>query len=445
MYGEELIMNIILLSGGSGKRLWPLSNEVRSKQFLKLFKIENDQYESMAQRVCRQIRMVEPQANITITTGIQQKSAVINQLGNDVDICIEPMRRDTFPAIALASAYLKEKKNLTRESVVIVCPVDAYTEASYFEKFRFLEEVVTNEQCNLTLMGIKPTYPSEKYGYILPEKNDVSVFQVKEFKEKPDIQTAKKLIEDGAIWNSGVFAFKIGYIMDIITQYVDILNYEYMYEHYKEFPKISFDYAVVEKEKNINCVCFDGSWKDVGTWNTLSEEMSFETFGNAMLVENCEDVHVINELDVPILVAGVKNAIVAASADGIIISDRNASSFIKPYVDKIDQRVMFEEKSWGDFRVLSVEKYAMTIKLHINAGRSMSYHCHHNRDEVWTILKGEGVVTLGERRRPIGAGAVVELPAGVKHTIKAITDMEIIEIQLGDRVIDSDVETFKFD
>ncbi len=109
--------------------------------------------------------------------------------------------------------------------------------------------MVTKEQCNLTLMGIKPTYPSEKYGYILPEKNDESVFQVKEFKEKPDIQTAKKLIEDGAIWNSGVFAFKIGYIMDIITQYVDILNYEYMYEHYKEFPKISFDYAVVEKGK----------------------------------------------------------------------------------------------------------------------------------------------------------------------------------------------------
>ena len=435
-------MNIILLSGGSGKRLWPLSNEVRSKQFLKLFEAENGQYESMTQRVCRQIRTVEPEANITITTGVQQKSAIINQLGQDIDICIEPMRRDTFPAIALAIVYLKEKRNLSRESAVIVGPVDPYTDNQYFCKFHDLEEAVITGDNNLVLMGISPTYPSEKYGYILPELGAGKVRKVRSFKEKPCLEDAKTLISQGAMWNSGVFAFKIGYILDILSEYVDDIAYDYLYEHYHELPKLSFDYAVVEKEKNIGCISFQGEWKDVGTWNTLAEEMSSSALGNVLLVENCENVNVINELDIPVLVAGIKDTIIAASADGIIISDKNASSFIKPYVDKIDQRVMFEEKSWGDFRVLSVEKYAMTVKLHINAGRFMSYHCHHNRDEVWTILKGEGVVVLGERKRPIGAGAVVEMPAGVKHTIKAITDMDVLEIQMGDKISDEDAETF---
>lgn len=435
-------MNIILLSGGSGKRLWPLSNEVRSKQFLKLFKSESGQYESMTQRVCRQIRSVEPGANITITTGVQQKSAIINQLGENIDICIEPMRRDTFPAIALAVVYLKEKRKLSRDSAVIVGPVDPYTDNHYFEKFHELEEAVVSGGSNIVLMGINPTYPSEKYGYILPEMNAGKVKKVKSFKEKPCLEDAKALISQGAIWNSGVFAFKVGYILDTLSDYVDNIAYDYLYEHYHELPKRSFDYAVVEKEANIGCISFQGSWKDVGTWNTLAEEMSSSVLGNALLVENSENVNVINELDVPILVAGIKDVIVAASADGIIISDKNASSFIKPYVEKINQRVMFEEKSWGDFKVLSVEKYAMTVKLHINAGRSMSYHCHHSRDEVWTILKGEGVVILGERKRPIGAGAVVEMPAGVKHTIKAITDMEVLEVQMGNQISDEDVETF---
>ena len=293
-------MNIILLSGGSGKRLWPLSNEVRSKQFLKLFEAENGQYESMTQRVCRQIRTVEPEANITITTGVQQKSAIINQLGQDIDICIEPMRRDTFPAIALAIVYLKEKRNLSRESAVIVGPVDPYTDNQYFCKFHDLEEAVITGDNNLVLMGISPTYPSEKYGYILPELGAGKVRKVRSFKEKPCLEDAKTLISQGAMWNSGVFAFKIGYILDILSEYVDDIAYDYLYEHYHELPKLSFDYAVVEKEKNIGCISFQGEWKDVGTWNTLAEEMSSSALGNVLLVENCENVNVINELDIPV-------------------------------------------------------------------------------------------------------------------------------------------------
>lgn len=440
-------MNVILLSGGSGKRLWPLSNEVRSKQFLKLFKCDNNTYESMAQRVCRQIQKVSPDANITVTTGIQQKSAVMNQLGDFVEVCVEPMRRDTFPAIALATAYLRKKKELDLNDVIIVCPVDPYTDNSYFENFKLLERIAASGDSNLTLMGISPTYPSEKYGYIVTEDQESGINfarRVLEFKEKPGVEEAKELIKKGAVWNSGVFAFKVGYILSMIEKYVKITDYTYLFENYDKFPKISFDYAVVEQEKNINCIRYEGRWKDVGTWNTLAEEMSTDTLGNVLLADDCQGVNAINELEIPILVSGVQNVIVAASADGIIISDKNASSYIKPYVESIDQRVMYKEKSWGEFRVLNEGKYAMSIKLNIKSGRSMSYHCHHNRDEVWIILDGKGMVTVGERTKMAGIGDIVELPAGVRHSIEAVTDMEVMEIQLGEVVSDSDVERFEF-
>ena len=202
-------MNIILLSGGSGKRLWPLSNDVRSKQFIKLFKNEDGKYESMVQRVYRQIIAVDSDAKVTVATSKSQASAIKNQLGENVSICVETCRRDTFPAIALAASYLHDELGVKDDEVVVVCPVDPYVDNSYFENVKRLEEIVKDTEANLTLMGIEPTYPSEKYGYIIPKDgNEVSL--VKEFKEKPDMETAKKYIENNALWNAGIFAFKLG-------------------------------------------------------------------------------------------------------------------------------------------------------------------------------------------------------------------------------------------
>lgn len=161
-------MHIILLSGGSGKRLWPLSNDVRSKQFIKLFKNDNGKYESMVQRVYRQIQTVNSDMEVTIATSKSQVSAIRNQLGNKVSICLEPCRRDTFPAIALAAAYLKDVQGLSEEDCVAVCPVDPYVDNTYYQTVQKLEEIVNEGQSNLVLMGIEPTVPSEKYGYIIP-------------------------------------------------------------------------------------------------------------------------------------------------------------------------------------------------------------------------------------------------------------------------------------
>ena len=205
-------MNIILLSGGSGKRLWPLSNDIRSKQFIKIFKTA-DGYESMVQRVYRQITEVDKDASVTIATSKTQVSAIHNQLGDSVGVCVEPCRRDTFPAIALATAYLHDVKGVGPDEPVVVCPVDPYVNNDYFEALKQLSDLAEKGGANLSLMGIEPTYPSEKYGYIIPESAG-SVSPVRTFQEKPDAKTAEQYIAQGALWNGGVFAYRLGYVLD---------------------------------------------------------------------------------------------------------------------------------------------------------------------------------------------------------------------------------------
>lgn len=242
-------MNIVLLSGGSGKRLWPLSNDIRSKQFIKLFKNEQDQLESMIQRVFRQIKEVDKNSVITIATSKSQVSSIYNQLtSDDVSISVEPCRKDTFPAIALVSAFLKYEKNLSDDEIVMVCPIDPYVQNDYFKAITDLEQILKTSNANLALMGIEPTYPSEKYGYIIPQTSE-KVSKVSVFKEKPTQEKAKEYIKQGALWNAGVFCFKLGYMINKAHQLIDFTDYKNLFNKYHTLNKISFDYAVVEHEK----------------------------------------------------------------------------------------------------------------------------------------------------------------------------------------------------
>lgn len=435
-------MNIILLSGGSGKRLWPLSNDVRSKQFIKLFKDEDNEYESMVQRVYRQITTVDADATVTIATSKSQVSAIHNQLGDKVSVCVEPCRRDTFPAIALAAAYLHDVKGINDEEAVAVCPVDPYVSDAYYESVKELGRLVEQGAANITLMGIEPTYPSEKYGYIIPVSAD-SVSPVKEFKEKPDEETAKKYIEQGALWNAGVFAFKLGYLMEKAHSMIDFGDYQDLFSKYDQLEKISFDYAVVEKEPSIQVLRFAGDWKDVGTWNMMAEVMSDVTKGNATIDDTCSNVNVVNELDIPILCMGCKDMVIAASCDGILVADKEQSGYMKPYVEKISEDVRFAEKSWGTYTVIDAQSGSMTIKVTLRAGNRMKYHSHEHRDEVWTVIEGKGRAVVDGVETQIQTGDVVRLPVGCKHTLIADTDMNVIEVQMGMDITQSDKKVYK--
>ncbi len=423
-------MNIVLLSGGSGKRLWPLSNDIRSKQFIKIFRNDDGDYESMVQKMYRQIRKVDPDAQVTIATSKTQVSAIHNQLGESVGISIEPCRRDTFPAIALAIAYLHYVRNVPEDESVVVCPVDPYVNDDYFEALRSLSEQSDKGEANLVLMGIEPTYPSEKYGYIIPE-DKAAVSRVLTFKEKPDYLTAQKYISQGALWNGGVFAHKLRFVLDKAHELIDFRDYEDLYEKYESLKKISFDYAVVEQEKNIQVMRFHGEWKDLGTWNTLTESMTEKAIGNVIMAPTCQNVHVINELNVPILAMGLTDVVITASPDGILVSDKHQSSYIKPYVDGIDQQIMFAEKSWGSFRVLDVEKESLTIKVTLNPGHRMNYHSHDLRDEVWVVISGNGTTVVDGMTQEVSPGDVITMQAGCRHTVIARTELKLIEVQLG--------------
>lgn len=437
-------MNIVLLSGGSGKRLWPLSNDVRSKQFIKIFKDDQGEYQSMVQRVYSQIKSVDPDADVTIATSKTQVSAIHNQLGPDVGVSVEPCRRDTFPAIALVTAYLHDVKGISEDEVVVVCPVDPYVNADYFKALRELGLQAEKGEANLVLMGIEPTYPSEKYGYIIPTSAE-HTSMVSTFKEKPDQKTAEQYIAQGALWNGGVFAYKLRYVLEKAHEYIDFTDYHDLFNKYETLTKISFDYAVVEKEPRIQVQRFAGQWKDLGTWNTLTEAMEEPTVGEATLADTCQNVHVVNELGLPVVCMGLKDVVVSASPEGILVADKEQSSYLKPIVDQIDQQIMFAEKSWGSFRVLDVEEESMTIKVTLNPGHKMNYHSHARRDEVWTVISGEGRVIVDGMEQPVRAGDVVTMQAGCRHTIIAVTELKVIEVQLGKEISVDDKQKFELE
>ena len=432
-------MNYILLSGGSGKRLWPLSNEVRSKQFIKILKSSDGSMESMVQRVYRQINTIDKNANITIATSINQVPQLKNQLGNNIDISIEPARRDTFPAIALASFYLIDKKNISLDDTVVISPVDPYVSDEYFSKMLELDNKVKKEDINIGLIGIKPTYPSEKYGYIL-EKNDTV-----EFKEKPNLEKAKQFLKEGALWNAGVFCFKLSYIKEKTKELTGFDSYNDLYNNYETLEKISFDYAVVEKEKNIKLVEYNGEWKDIGTWNTLCEVMSDNSIGSALVDNKSSNINIVNELDIPIIAMGLKDIVIAASADGIFVSDKGESSYNKPLVEKLDNRPMYEERAWGDFKILDMYKNSLVKHLFIKKGEHISYQKHNHRDEVWTIVDGTGEFVLNDEIKKVKSGDVLMIKQGDKHALRAIEDLHFIEVQIGSELSEDDIERYDHD
>ncbi len=433
-------MNIILLSGGSGKRLWPLSNEVRSKQFLKIFKKADGTHESMVQRMYRMIREEDEFAKISIATSDNQVSSIRAQLGNNVGISIEPCRRDTFPAIAIATSYLHYEQGVSSDDVVVVCPVDPYVEKEYFHMLNELSIQAAKSESNLVLMGVEPTYPSEKYGYIIPEKNTY-ISNVSSFKEKPNKELAEQYICNGALWNGGVFAYKLSYVLDICKEMFGTSDYQWLYANYSSFKKISFDYAVVEKEKKIQVMRFTGQWKDLGTWNTLTEAMSDEVAGNAKAVD-CENTHVINELQIPLIALGVKNLAIAATPDGILVTDKQESSKLKDYV--VDQRPMYEKRVWGEYQVLDYcnkdnGQSFLTKHLIIREGQHISYQFHQHRSEIWTVVDGLGKIIIDDNVKNVSRGDIAYIKPYVKHAVKAETELHIVEVQIGNELTEEDI------
>lgn len=474
-------MKIVLLSGGSGKRLWPLSNDTRSKQFLKVLRREDGRMESMVQRVWRQLQRAGLAEDALVAVGAKQREIIRSQLPETVAIVVEPARRDTFPAIALAATQLYAA-GARLDEVVAVLPVDPYVEDGFFAKVRELEAVLRESEAELALIGVQPTYPSAKYGYIVPEgelegaarevspdgepdrqaadvnrtaadlsgsaalpaSDRLGCRPVRRFVEKPSEAEAEALIAAGALWNCGVFAFKLDSIIRLLIDRGLPIHYEEMLKQYDRLPAISFDYEVVEQARSIVVAPYEGSWKDLGTWNTLTEEMSVGTIGRGLVSADSVNTHVVNELDMLITVIGLSDVVVAASPDGILVADKARSPQLKEMLKHIRQRPMYEEKRWGTSRVMDCKRLEdgremLTKAVRMNAGRCTSYHFHLNRDEYWTIVSGEGLFVMNHVGSRVQVGDTIRIPAGTPHSIRADGDMEWIEVQMGSRVSADDI------
>lgn len=361
-------MKFIMLSGGSGKRLWPLSNDQRSKQFIKILKSTTGQLESMVQRVWRQLNEAQIQDDVYIATSASQVDILKSQLSlKQSHIVVEPERRDTFPAIALAASYLRSVEKIDVNETIAVMPVDPYVEISYFEKIKQLDILLKQKESTLSLIGIKPTFPSEKYGYILPSITSTGIIldEVNSFKEKPSQDLANQFIKKGAMWNSGVFGFKLGTLLEHIEALGFSTDYGTLLENYTDLPKISFDYEFVEKATDISYLRYEGSWKDLGTWNVLSEEMGSSKVGDHIAVIDSDQTNVINNLEIPIAVLGVDNAMIVASPDGLLVSSKKDSPKVKELSSNFLDQPRYVEQSWGNTTTIQEDKEVSvkTVKL----------------------------------------------------------------------------------
>ena len=441
-------MKLILLSGGSGKRLWPLSNNSRSKQFLKILHNEDNVQESMIQRIWRQIHAIGLEDSTYITTSKAQVDIIQNQLGSELPLIVEPVRQDTFSAIALAAVYLYSVHHVSLDETICILPVDAYVEDSFFESLSELENVAKNSNALIALMGVQPTFPSEQFGYIVPVPNNLaqpsSYIRVSHFLEKPDQDTAKKLIDQNALWNCGVFAFKLQFLIQYLSDIGMPIQYENLLDQYIHLPKKSFDYEIVEKCDHIVAIPYTGTWRDLGTWGTLTEIMNTQLIGKATMSQSSINTHIINELKLPVIVTGICDSIIVTSPDGILIADKMESGEIKNFVQSIEQRPMYEEKRWGCYRVLDYQKLedgneVLTKRIKIVAGRNLSYQMHDKRQEVWTIISGEGELIIDGVFQTVKPGDVIQIPAKAKHGARAISDLEFIEVQMGSELIEEDI------
>ncbi len=406
----------------------------------------------MVQRVLRQIREDIPDARVTIATSVAQQDILRNELGNSVAMVVEPERRNSFPATVLAAAYLVWEQGCRVDEPVVVMPCDAYVDGEYYTSIRRMVQAVGQGVAPLVLMGIHPTSPAEEYGYVVPEAAEAApgVHRVTDFVEKPDAAFARELIGRGALWNGGVFACSLGYLLARLNEHVAVASMAELRACYSRLPQLSFDLAVAEREAERAVVPHRGTWEDLGTWDVLADKLPLQSMGEVVLDESCSNTHAINEMNCSMLCVGTKDLVVVAAPDGILVADKNATHLVKAHTKALAQRPMYEERRWGTYKVIDTLQFpdghaALTKQLVLKAGGSISYQIHHHRDEVWTFVDGHGLLVLDGVVREVTRGDVIHILKGQKHAVMALTDLCFIEVQSGGPLVEEDIERFEWD
>lgn len=454
-------MKIIILAGGGGTRLFPLSRTEYPKQFLKILSEDS----LLVQSITRFVGVAKPE-DIIVVTGDKYELNVRQELNScgmaAAHVLLEPEGRNTAPAIALAVSYCQNKLGCDHDETIFVAtsdhvinPVDTFAR-------NVIQGINVAQKDKIVVFGVKPTKPETGFGYVKAGEKYYDGYIVEAFKEKPDEVTAEQYIADGSyFWNCGMFAFKLSTFYEELGKYAadlhEILlqnNYEGLLGRFCDLPSISIDYALIEPCHEIAMVQLDSSWSDVGSWDAIYETMDKDENNNAIagnvITVDCKNSLFLGHKS---LVAGLglSDVLVVQTDDVLLVTKRGESQLVKQLVDKLkkEKRVELETtttsyRPWGSFTVHNVGKGYKIKTITVNPGASLSLQMHNHRSEHWIVTKGTATVLIGDKEQTVARNHSVFVPQGVKHRIynNGTEGVEIVEVQSGDYLGEDDIVRF---
>mgnify|MGYP001326930876 CR=1 FL=1 len=349
-------MRLVLLCGGAGTRLRPLSNDIRSKLFLDLLPAPDGGRESMIRRLCRQLEEAGLLSSALFVVRADQTAILRRRIGDGGLVIPEPARRGTWLASALAASYLHSALAAPPDEIVCVMPADTLVDEAFFRTVARLPEALKETRAKLAMIGAAPAHPSDQFGYIVPDGPPAPGGRaaVRRFAEKPSAAEAERLIRAGALWNCGVYACRLGYLLRAMEERGLPADYGRLQELYEGLAADSFDREIAEREPDAVVLRHDGLWRDLGSWAALTAELGAAVIGPGTISGDAEGTRIVNELHIPIHVIGVRNVIVAAGPDGILVAGLEEIGRLRDLPDPAG-RPMYGEYAWGVRRVIHAD------------------------------------------------------------------------------------------
>lgn len=454
--GDEKMYGIIL-AGGSGSRLWPLSRELYPKQLLNL-NSDKSLLQSTYERLKNCTEEIVSMTNTKHSSNIKMQ---LKSLSQNPIVLAEPVSKNTAPAIVLGTKYIMQKTN--SDPVIIAVPSDLLIE----DEEKFISTVKKGEelaqQGYLVTFGIKPNYPEIGYGYIKTSDKINDGFKVEEFVEKPNAETAKKYLQDkNYFWNSGIFMFKASTLFEETLKHAPEIakisekfdftkSNEIPFIDFDQMPNISIDYAVMEKSDNIALVELESDWKDLGSWQSIYEVSPKDEHGNVfvghVLDENSKNSFVYSSSKL-VATIGLEDTVIVETEDAILACKKDQTQNVKHIYETLkkqnDNTHLVHKtvyRPWGFYTVIAQGQGFMTKIIHVNPGQKLSVQSHNFRSEHWVVLSGTAKVVLEAKELILSPGHSVDIPLKAIHSLQNpyTEDLEIIEVQKGDPLIEEDI------
>lgn len=453
-------MKIMILAGGGGTRLFPVSRSNFPKQFLNV----GSSMSLLAKTVKRYLQLVEPK-DILIVTGskyilsVREELRKVNAL--DAHIIAEPCPKNTAPAITLAAKYCMEYLSSKGDEEIFVAPSDHIIKPDneFAEKVKLCAEYTRDGK--LVTIGVAPTKPETGYGYIKVAESYKKGFNVERFVEKPDLEKAEGYLKEGCYyWNSGMYAFTLDTYIDELKahspelyDYITTKSYSQFVEDFQNINGISIDYAVAEKSQRIVTVPLDIYWNDVGSWDSLYDHLQKDQDGNVQ-IGDCKTVSCKNSMLMSnerlVAAVGLEDIIVVETDDVIMVAKKGESQRIKEIYDTIKDRSEAHDhtttqRPWGSYTILSQGEGYKVKKIRVLPGESLSLQSHKHRSEHWIVISGEATVIIGgDDERTVRKNESIYVPKDTKHRLmnKGTEVLKIIEVQNGPYVEEDDITRY---